>query len=218
MNIADMIREPARVSAVSLQRTPAWYQARIGKLTASRMADAMEFRKDGKEGAARKKLRTEIVAERMTDIIIEHYVTPAMLWGIETEPQAKEFAVENLGLNIVECGFFDHPDIEYFGASPDGLVGDDGLIEIKCPTTTTHIDWVIADVVPEEYKPQMLAQLLCTGRKYCEFLSFDPRIPKRQYFLKRFEPTAEELANVRVSAIQFLLEVDTLFEKVTAGS
>lgn len=200
---------------LSLQATPEWFQQRIGKLTASNMASAMSFLKNGKESADRQKLKMQIVAERLTDIIVSHYVTEAMEWGIETEAEAKEAASKLIGIEIKPCSFYDHAEIDNFGATPDGLIDDDGLIEIKCPTTTTHLSWLLENKVPEQHKAQMTAQLLCTGRRYCQFMSYDPRVPKRPILYKRFAPSQAERDKVEQAAVLFLNEVDELFERVS---
>lgn len=201
---------------MSDQRTAAWFSARTGKLTASRMADAMAYTKDGKPASARVKLLQELVAERLTDAIVPHYVTADMTWGIEQEPYAKAEYTLRTGREVLPCFFFDHFDIDNFGASPDGLV-EDGLLEAKCPRTATHIAWVADGGVPKEHKPQMLAQMACTGRRWCDFVSFDPRIqgPKR-LFVVRFVPTPAELEKVEDEARKFLAEAEALFEMMTA--
>lgn len=214
MHISHLLNDPAAVSAA--QQTPQWLQQRIGKLTGSKMAAAMSFRKDGSETAERARLKIEIVAERLTDIFVPHYVTDAMQWGIDTEAEAKLAARQLIGIDIKECGFYDHPTIDMFGATPDGLIEDDGLIEIKCPTTPTHIQWLLNDQVPPEYKPQMIAQLLCTGRRYCQFMSYDPRVVSRPLLYKRYAPSQEERDKVEQAAIRFLREVEQLFERVTS--
>jgi putative phage-type endonuclease len=197
--------------------TPQWIRSRIGCLTASRMGDAMAFLKNGKESADRKKLRTELLAERLADVAADHFVTPAMQWGLEQEPRAKEEFEEFSGELLMPAGFVLHPTIEHFGATPDGILqcADDLLIEIKCPTTTTHIEWVHAGVVPEQHKPQMLAQLACTGYRACWFMSFDPRIqgPLRR-FIRLYEPKAEEIEQVEEAAKKFLAEAETMFEQL----
>lgn len=198
------------------QGSGAWLRERIGHLTASRMAAAMSFRKDGKEGADRAALKIAILSERLADVATEHYVTPAMQWGLEQELFAKA-AYEELSGNLIRpAGFIHHPAIEFFGASPDGLIDADGLIETKCPTTQTHVAWLFGGVVPSEHKPQMLAQLACTRRAWCDFVSFDPRLPpKKQLFVRRFEPKPEEIAECEAAAIKFLQEVESMFEQVT---
>jgi putative phage-type endonuclease len=183
------------------------------------MAEAMDFIKGGKEGASRKKLKIEIIAERMTDTMVGRFVNEAMGWGIMQEPNARARYEEVTGNLVQLCGFAIHGDIPSFGASPDGLVGEDGLVEIKCPTTTTYAEWMIGGVVPEQHKAQMTAQLAVTGRKWCDFFAFDPRIKAEQYqhFLRRFEPPEEDIVAVEKAAILFLEEIESLFEKVTSS-
>lgn len=199
------------------QGSVSWLKERCGCLTASRMAEAMSFLKGGKESAERKKLKIEIIAERMTDTMVSRYVNDAMQWGIEQEESARSRYEEVTGSLVTKCGFALHEMIPYFGASPDGLVGADGLIEIKCPTTTTYAEWVLGAAVPEQHKPQMLAQLAVTGRKWVDFFAFDPRIKSRdhQHFLRRFEPPKEDIAKTEEAAKVFLAEVEQLFERVT---
>ena len=156
------------------QRSGAWIKERLGCFTASRAADAFATTKKG-ESAARTKYKFQLLAERMTNEAKEFYVTPAMQRGIDKEPEARERFEEVTGLIVQECGFALHDTIDFLGASPDGLVGNDALIEIKCPTTETHLTYKIAGVVPEDYKPQMLVQMLVTGRKKCWF----PPLPVR---------------------------------------
>jgi len=200
------------------QGSTGWLKERIGFLTASKMADAMSFMKSGKESEARKKLKIAIVAERMCDMSAETYVTPAMEWGITQEPYARQRYEEITGNLVVQCGFVIHDTIQYWGCSPDGLVDDDGLIEIKCPTSETFVEWVSGGVVPDRHKPQMLAQLAVTGRKWVDFFAFDPRVKvdSCQYFLRRFEPPEEAIAVVEEAARKFLAEVDELFERITS--
>lgn len=200
------------------QQTNDWIKERVGCLTASRMADALSFLKGGKESEARRKLKVALVAERLTGYATETFVTSAMQWGIETEASAAERYEEITGTLVQKCGFALHESIPYFGASPDRLIGDDGLLEIKCPTTATFTEWKIGGVVPAQHIPQMTVQLCVTGRRYCDFFAFDPRIKVRehQHFLRRFEPKAEEIAAVEEAAKVFLAEVEELFEKVTS--
>lgn len=197
----------------------AWLSARAGKLTASRMGAALDFRKDGTPGAARVKLMHEILAERLTGDSVRHYVTDAMQWGIEREAEARAAYEADTGALVADAGFYDHPRIDLFGATPDGLIDADGLIEIKCPQTATFVEWRMAGVVPAMHKPQMLAQLACTGRRWCEFVAFDPRVknPAHRLFVRRFAPTADEIAEIEAAAERFLAEVEALWETLTAG-
>lgn len=190
-----------------LQGTYEWFNNRIGCLTASHAA-VIPRQKSGKPYKAYDDEMNRIIAERITGLPIGVGTTEAMQWGIDHEDEAKDAYELATGNLVVNTGFILHPTILYFGASPDGLVGDDGLIEIKCPNTVTHLSRIAANVVPEEYKPQMLVQLLCTGRKYVDFVDFDPRIGGEyehlQFWTIRYEPTAEELKEAEERCVEFL--------------
>ena len=202
------------------EQLAAWLRARAGKLTASRMAVAMDFLKNGSPSKARSDYQRELVAERLTGDSVRHYVNDAMNWGLEQEPVARSAWEAQSGIIVTDAGFYDHPRIDMMGATPDGLIGSDGLIEIKCPTTTTFVGWVMDGVVPEQHKAQMIAQLACTGRTWCEFVAFDPRIRQadRQLFVRRFTPTADEIAAIEGAAEKFLAEVDALFDAFTQAA
>jgi predicted phage-related endonuclease len=192
-----------------------WLEARCGKLTASRMHNAMAFTKKGIPAAERTDYMRELLAERLTQVSVRHYVTDAMQHGLEYEGEAiNEYEVETGSLVQRQPGFFDHPRIQMCGASPDGLVGSDGLVEAKCPTTVTFIAWRLAGCIPEERKPQMALQLASTGRKWCDFVAYDPRIqdPKLRLFIRRYEPTAEEIAAVEAAAEDFLRDLDRYWD------
>lgn len=197
-----------------LQSNPGWLNARIGHLTGSRMGDAMNVQKNGKPGAARDRLLKDIVAERLTNVATHHFVTPAMAWGIGFEPQAiSEY--EALTGNIVypPAAFVTHPDIEYFGASSDGLIGDDAVLEVKCPTTQTFISWMQGAEAPRDHWPQMTAQLLCTGRSVVHFFAYDPRMPPgKRHILRHFTPSQEYRDRVRLEAVRFLTDVERMFD------
>jgi hypothetical protein len=189
--------------------------ARTGKLTASRMRSSMKRLKNGEDSAERKNLKIEILCERMTGDIVDKFVSTAMQWGIEKEPEAKAAYEKKTGRLIKDVGFIDHPRIEFCGASPDGFV-DDGLIEIKCPNTATHVGWILDGGIPEEHKAQMTLQAAVTGRGWVDFVSYDPRMPEPQQLLvRRFYPTAGEIAEIEAEAEKFLAEVDGLFETIT---
>lgn len=200
-----------------LQGTGAWFNQRTGKLTASRMAAAMSFLKTGKESSERRKLKIEILAERLTGDIVPKFTNDAMQWGIDKEPEAKAAFEAKMGLIVTDVGFVDHPNLENCGASPDGLVSDGSLIEIKCPTTGRHLEYLLAGVVPEEYRPQMTLQSACMGKPVW-FVSYDPRLPEKQsLFIRKFEPTEKDIKEVEAAAVQFLSEVDEMFELITIG-
>lgn len=199
-----------------LQTDPAWVPARVGHLTGSRMADALDFTKKGEEGAKRRKLKIEILSERIANFATDHYVTADMQWGIDNEAHAADAYEAVTGNILTPSGFITHPSIEFFGASPDRQLDSDGLAEIKCPRTSTHIEWKLAGVVPDQHKPQMLAQLACTGRRYVDFISFDPRLPpKQQLFIRRFEPTRAQIEEIEEAARKFLDEVEQMFRQLT---
>lgn len=194
----------------------AWLAERCGYLTASNMKRAMAFLRNGDPAKERIDLMYEILAERSTGFNAPHVVTDPMLWGQEHEDEAVDKFVELTSRDVKLSRFYKHPRIEYFGATPDREL-DDGLLEVKCPTTPKFLRWKMAGVVPEEHKPQMLAQLACTGRKWCGFIAYDPRIkePRHQLFLAKFEPKPEEIAAIEDAAEKFLAEIDMLWERFT---
>jgi putative phage-type endonuclease len=198
------------------QGSPGWVRERIGKLTASRMGDVMAMTKAGKPSEARLAYLKQLVAERMTDAAVETYVTAAMQWGIDNEPLAAEEYEALTGEIVVPAPFVPHPTIENFGASPDRFVNADGLIEVKCPATVNYVEWRRSGEIPERYQWQMLAQLACTRRQWCDFVAYDPRVKVGSpIWIKRYTPTAEDIAKVEEAASKFLQEVDRLFELVT---
>lgn len=190
----------------NLQRTPEWFAQRLGHCTASRVNDALATIKTG-EAASRRNYRLQLVAERLTGLQEESFTSPAMLRGTELEPIARA-AYEAKNTFVDESGFVKHPTIMWFGASPDGLVGKEGLIEIKCPNTTTHLEYLTSGKVPNQYKNQMMAQMACTGRKWCDFVSFDNRLPSNlELFVVRFEPKESEITEMLEKIQEFLDDV-----------
>jgi hypothetical protein len=207
------------------QGTGDWFNQRCGKLTGSRMWAAMAYlkqsekdKKDKKpreDRSERKNLKIELIVERMTGEIVYKYRNSAMDWGIEQEPYAKEAYERKTGRLVDDVGFVDHPSIEYCGASPDGFVGE-GLVEFKCPTTATHVQYILEGVIPAEHMQQMILQCACTRRPWCDFVSYDPRVSEgQQLFVRRFYPTPAQIELVETEARVFLREVDDLFERVT---
>jgi putative phage-type endonuclease len=199
------------------QDSKAWTAARVGHLTASRMKDVLAVSKrDGKPLEARENYLDELVTERWVGFATDHYVTAAMQWGLDYEPKAKEAYGQVKNCDVDPAGFILHPSIEFFGASPDAFIGTEGLAEFKCPTTLKHMRWIMAGEIPAEHRPQMLAQLACTGRQWCDFVSFDPRAPaKQRVFIRRLIPLAEELDSIEEEARKFLAEVEFKFHKVS---
>ena len=196
------------------QGTPEWFAARLGNVTASRVADVIAKTKSG-YSASRENYMAQLICERMTGTVAESYTNAAMQWGTETEPLARA-AYESLADVLVdEVGYIAHPTIERAGASPDGLVGVFGLLEIKCPNTATHIDTLISEQVPTKYITQMQWQMSCTGRTWADFVSFDPRLPSGlQMFVKRVEFDAEYVAMLKEEVTKFLAELDAKISKL----
>lgn len=196
------------------QGSAEWLAMRLGKLTASRMADVLAVTKSG-PSASRKNYMAQLVAERMTGQPAESFSNAAMAWGTEHEPLARAEYEILTDYSVEQVSFVDHPDIEWCGASPDGLVLDSGLVEIKCPNTATHIEYLLAGKPPAKYVPQMLLQLACTGRKWCDFVSYDPRMPdEHRLFVVSFEPKRDEILAVEQAAIEFLAEVEQVIQKL----
>ena len=197
------------------QRTEEWFAARLGKVTASRVADVLAKIKTG-ESASRKNYKMELVVQRLTGKQGESFTNAAMEWGTEQEPFARMAYEAHTGTFVKEEGFVDHPTIEGFGCSPDGIVGE-GLIEIKCPNTANHVETVLENKVPSKYIPQMQCQMACTGAKWCDFVSFDPRVPEDlQLFVVRVERDQEYIDAMEVEVKQFLSEVLDLFNQLKA--
>jgi hypothetical protein len=196
--------------------SPEQIRQRIGCLTASNMRRALSVLKSGKPSEDRESYKRELVAERLVGFAMDHYVTPAMQHGIDNEPVAKEEYTWATGNLIEPMPSVPHPVIPFLLATPDGRIESDVGIEIKCPTSSKFVAWKLAGVVPEEHKPQMLAQCLCAGFAAVEFIAYDPRMPEGQrLFVRRFTPAADELAAVEAGAIAFLQEVDEMFEQFT---
>lgn len=196
------------------QGTPEWFAARLGNVTASRVADVIAKTKSG-YSASRDNYMAQLICERMTNTVAESYTNAAMQWGTETEPLARAAYESIADVLVDEVGYVQHPRIERAGASPDGLVGLFGLLEIKCPNTATHIDTLITEQVPTKYITQMQWQMVCTGRAWCDFVSFDPRLPNGlQVFVKRVEFDTEYAATLEIEVVKFLAELDTKISKL----
>ena len=196
------------------QGTPEWFAARLGNVTASRVADVIAKTKSG-YSASRENYMAQLICERMTNTVAESYTNAAMQWGTETEPLARAAYESVADVLVDEVGYIAHPTIERAGASPDGLIGVFGLLEIKCPNTATHIDTLISEQVPTKYITQMQWQMSCTGRTWADFVSFDPRLPSGlQMFVKRVEFDAEYVAMLKEEVIKFLTELDAKISKL----
>ena len=191
-----------------LQRTTEWHQARLGKVTASRVADVIAKTKTG-YGASRANYMAELVCERLTGNPTEGFTSPAMAWGTDQEPHARAAYSARTGRLVEEVGFIDHPSIVDSGASPDGLV-DDGLVEIKCPNTSTMLDWILERTVPGKHVTQMQWQMACTGATFGDFVAYDPRLPAHLQLLIIRVPRDDAYISMLADEVRkFLAELDT---------
>lgn len=198
------------------QRTDDWFAARAGRVTASAIYKVMARTKTG-YGADRANYHAQLVAERLTGVPGDSFANAAMQWGTDQEPNARLAYSELIGEGVVEIGFVEHPEIIMAGASPDGLVGFDGLVEIKCPNTATHIATLTGGGIDRKYLLQMQWQMDCTGRDWCDFASYDPRLPHdMRLHVRRVERDEALLEEVRDEVRKFLAEVDATIEQLTA--
>ena len=197
-----------------VQGSEAWFQSRMGKVTASRVADVIAKTKTG-YSASRDNYMAQLVCERMTNTVAESFTNSAMQWGTETEPLARAAYEAHADVLVDEVAMITHPTIEAAGASPDGLVGDYGQLEIKCPNTATHIDTLLTQTVPGKYITQMQWQMACTGRQWTDFASFDPRLPTElQLFVKRVPRDDAYIQMLEKEVVQFLTELDGKIKKL----
>ena len=196
------------------QQSNEWFTARLGKVTASRVADVIAKTKTG-YSASRDNYMAQLICERLTGQKGESFTNAAMEWGTQTEPLARSAYENARNLLVKEVGFINHPRIEMSGASPDGLVAEDGLVEIKCPNTATHIDTLLSGKVPTKYITQMQWQMLCCERKWCDFVSFDNRLPEHlQLFVQEVEFDPEYAAMLEKEVVLFLTELDNKVAKL----
>lgn len=191
-----------------------WFAQRCGKATASRIADIIAKTKSG-YSTSRANYMAQLVVERMTNQVAESFTNAAMEWGTATEPFARAAYEAKSSVLVDQVGAIDHPRIERSAASPDGLIGDDGCLEIKCPNTATHIDTMLGENIAGKYYTQMQWQMACTERSWCDFVSFDPRMPEGlQLFVKRVDRDDSYIGELEKEVIQFLKEVDDKVNKL----
>lgn len=196
------------------QGSEAWHQLRLGKVTASRIADMLARTKSG-WSTSRANYASELVIERLTGSPTEGFKSAAMQWGTDTEPRAREAYEFRSDAVIEPASFVDHPVIPMSGASPDGLVGADGLVEVKCPLTATHIETLLEGKVPGRYVLQMQWQMACTGRQWCDFVSFDPRMPEwSALFIERVARDQAKIDEIENEVVLFLNEVEATVRAV----
>lgn len=190
-----------------------WLMERVGYVTASRFKDVLDFQKTGKPGAKRITYLFELAAERLTGQPAQHYVNDAMLWGQEHEAQARMRYEAETGAIVLEQGFMHHPTIAMCGGSVDGTIDDDGIVEIKAPTTSTHLKTLLSGEC--EHLPQIMGYLWITGRKWADFVSFDPRLPAPlDLYIQRIERDDEYIASLDREVQKFLGEVAEIVRKL----
>jgi len=196
------------------QRDPEWFAIRCGKITASRIDDLMARTKSG-PAASRTNYIAELVAERLTGKPAQSYTSHAMQWGIDNEPLARDAYQFYSGLPVEEVAFIIHPEIDMSGASPDGLVGDNGMLEIKCPNTATHIAFLLDQTIPQKYLYQMQWQMACAERAWCDFVSYDPRMPENMsYACVRVMRDDAEIDRILDEVIAANEEIDEIVTKL----
>jgi len=197
-----------------MQQTEEWFKARLGKVTASRVSDVIAKTKSG-YSASRAKYMTQLILERITGERAESYSNAAMEWGIEQEAFARAAYEAHANVLVDQCGSFDHPSIPMSSASPDGLVEQDGLVEIKNPMSHTHLETLLTKTVNGDYVTQMQWQMACTGRKWCDFVSYDSRMPEHlRLFVKRVERDDETIAELEKEVSKFLSELEDKVNKL----
>jgi putative phage-type endonuclease len=190
-----------------IQGSDEWKQLRLGKVTASRVADMVARTKSG-YGASRANYAAQLIAERLTGVVAESFTNAAMQHGTDTEPEARNAYCFYSGCSVQEVAFVPHPTIADAGCSPDGLVGDDGMVEIKCPNTATHLDTLLGQSTPAKYIDQMQFQMSCCGRKWADFVSYDPRLPENmRLFVRRVSRDDNRIAELESEAALFLKEI-----------
>ena len=196
------------------QRSEEWFRARAGKVTASRVADVIAKTKSG-YSTSRDNYMAELICQRLTGNLGDSYQNAAMVWGTNTEPFARAAYVSAKGVGVEEVGFVPHPTLEDAGASPDGLVGHEGLLEIKCPLTSTHMNIMLEQEIPTKYHVQMQWQMACTGRLFCDFVSFDPRMPENlQLYIHTVDRDNRMIANLEAEVAKFLSEMENKIAKL----
>jgi putative phage-type endonuclease len=198
------------------QRSQEWFVARLGKVTASRVSDVMAKTKSG-YSTSRANYMAELICERLTGQQAERFTNAAMQWGVDNEHAARDLYCFMQDAVVDSAGFDAHHSIADFGASPDGYVGTDGLLEIKCPNTATHIETLLNESIDGKYLTQMQVQMACTGRKWCDFASFDPRLPvDMQLYIKRVERDDARIVEIETEVAAFLRELRDKVARIKA--
>jgi putative phage-type endonuclease len=199
-----------------IQGSDEWKAIRCGKVTASRVADIVAKTKTG-YSASRANYMAQLITERLTGTVAESFTNAAMQHGTETEPEARSAYEFYQGVSVAQIAFAPHPTIDQAGASPDGLIDGDGLVEIKCPQSATHLETLLGQAVPGKYETQIQFQLACTGRQWCDFVSYDPRMPENmRLFIKRVPRDSARIAELESEIVRFLKELDAKISELTS--
>ncbi|QEE11715.1 YqaJ viral recombinase family protein [Bartonella krasnovii] len=202
------------------QRTAEWFQARLGKVTASNVYNVLSKTAKGMPTSKYEDYKIKLMTERLTEEISQSYITPAMQWGIDYEEDPLREYAFIYDTEVTRCGFIQHPTIQMAGASPDGLIGEDGLIEIKCPQSSNHLRFFIDGNIKSEYYAQMQFQMACTGRKWCDFMSYNPNFVGKSTGLrmkiKRINRDEEQIEQINQAVEIFLAEIDQEMQKILA--
>lgn len=210
-----VITEPGAMNAED--KHAEWLQARLGKVTSSNIWKVVKRTKTGWSDYRRSHM-VELLAEKLTGQPTEYYLSQAMQWGLETEPQARVAYEMRQGVYVETTGFVPHHRIPSAGCSPDGFVGDDGMVEIKCPETRTHIRYLVDAEIDEKYVLQMQWQMACCQRQWCDYVSFDPRLPLScQLSIKRIHANPDKIADMEKTVIEFLLEMKYAMDALESG-
>jgi putative phage-type endonuclease len=197
------------------QGSDTWHQMRLGKVSASRMADLLAKTKSGEPAASRAKYMAQLLCERMTGQPTEFFTTVAMQRGTEIEPVARAaYEAENF-ISVEQVAWVEHPTIPMAGCSPDGIVGEHGLIEIKCKEIHNHLDSILNDKIDSDHQAQMMWQMAVTGRQWCDYVCFDDRAPEGlQLFIKRLERDEEKIKKMENEVMKFLKDLDSMIDKL----
>ena len=196
------------------QRSPEWFKEKLGKVSASRIADVVARTRTG-YAASRTNYMAQLVCERLTGKQAESFSNAAMEWGVEQEGPARDAYSAKVGELVTEVGFISHPTIPMAGASPDGLVGTNGCVEIKCPSTATHIEYLFDREPPQKYFYQMQWQMACTGTEWCDWVSYDPRMPAElQLLVVRISRDTDCITILEKEVSEFLAELDGKVSKL----
>lgn len=203
----------------AVQGSEQWKMDRCGNITSSRVAEMMKYINKGKdESAERYDYKIELVTERLTGIPVKHRETPEMIWGTTQEPFARAHYEAVTGEMVDQVGFIVHPEMDFAGGSPDGLIGSEGVLEIKAPNTTNHVKWIRAGVVPEKHRDQCLFNMAVSGRDYADFMSYDPRLPAYKRFIVRMYRDDARIKEIEAEVRKFNQEIIDLINSLPAAA